>query len=73
MVLPIIRPLKKKVTWKTHAFSTRLLENTGGAGGFYEGVKRAYEAGLMVVADGWWCWTSTDALEKLSEYCRNQT
>ena len=47
----------------------RLLENTGGAGGFYEGVKRAYEAGYD------WLWLmdddaepQQDALEKLSEY-----
>jgi rhamnopyranosyl-N-acetylglucosaminyl-diphospho-decaprenol beta-1,3/1,4-galactofuranosyltransferase len=47
----------------------RLSENTGGAGGFYEGVKRAYEEGYD------WLWLMdddaepvNDALEKLSEY-----
>lgn len=47
----------------------RLTENTGGAGGFYEGVKRGYEAGYD------WLWLmdddaepKQDALENLSEY-----
>jgi GT2 family glycosyltransferase len=47
----------------------RLAENTGGAGGFYEGVKRAYGGGYH------WLWLmdddaepDADALEKLSEY-----
>ncbi len=47
----------------------RLGENTGGAGGFYEGVKRAYEDGYG------WLWLMDDdaepvedALEKLSKY-----
>ncbi|WP_421077863.1 glycosyltransferase family 2 protein [Methanothermococcus sp. Ax23] len=47
----------------------RMHENTGGAGGFYEGVKRAYEKGYD------WLWLmdddaepKEDALEKLSEY-----
>lgn len=47
----------------------RLPENTGGAGGFYEGVKRGYEAGYD------WVWLmdddaepKKDALEKLSKY-----
>ena len=47
----------------------RLPENTGGAGGFYEGVKRGYEAGYD------WLWLmdddaepKADALEKLSKY-----
>jgi rhamnopyranosyl-N-acetylglucosaminyl-diphospho-decaprenol beta-1,3/1,4-galactofuranosyltransferase len=47
----------------------RLSENSGGAGGFYEGVKRAYEEGYD------WLWLMDDdsepledALEKLSEY-----
>jgi GT2 family glycosyltransferase len=46
-----------------------LPENTGGAGGFYEGVKYGYEAGYD------WLWLmdddaepKKDALEKLSEY-----
>jgi len=47
----------------------RLPENTGGAGGFYEGVKRGYEASYD------WLWLmdddaepKEDALEKLIEY-----
>lgn len=47
----------------------RLPENTGGAGGFYEGVKYGYEAGYD------WLWLmdddaapEADALEKLSKY-----
>ena len=47
----------------------RLPENTGGAGGFYEGVKYGYEAGYD------WLWLmdddaepETNALEKLSQY-----
>jgi len=47
----------------------RMHENTGGAGGFYEGVKRSYEKGFD------WLWLmdddaepKEDALEKLSEY-----
>ena len=47
----------------------RLAQNTGGAGGFYEGVKRAYEDGYD------WLWLMDDdaepvedALEKLSKY-----
>ncbi len=47
----------------------RLTENTGGAGGFYEGVKRGYEAGYD------WLWLmdddaepKEDALEKLSDH-----
>jgi len=47
----------------------RLSENTGGAGGFYEGVKRGYEKGYD------WLWLmdddsepKKDALEKLSKY-----
>lgn len=48
----------------------RLPENTGGAGGFYEGVKYGYAAGYD------WLWLmdddaepAADALEKLSKYC----
>ena len=47
----------------------RLSENTGGAGGFYEGVKRGHEAGYD------WLWLmdddaepTKDALEKLSKH-----
>lgn len=47
----------------------RLPQNTGGAGGFYEGVKYGYEAGYD------WLWLmdddaepEADALEKLSQY-----
>ena len=47
----------------------RLPENTGGAGGFYEGVKQGYESGYD------WLWLmdddaepKEDALEKLSEH-----
>ena len=47
----------------------RLPENTGGAGGFYEGVKRGYEKGYD------WLWLmdddaepKKDAMERLSEY-----
>ncbi|WP_248883944.1 glycosyltransferase family 2 protein [Acidithiobacillus acidisediminis] len=47
----------------------RLSENTGGAGGFYEGVKRGYEAGYD------WLWLmdddaepNTDALTKVSNH-----
>jgi GT2 family glycosyltransferase len=47
-------------------------KNTGGAGGFYEGVKRGYERGYD------WLWLmdddaepKEDALEKLSLYFRN--
>ncbi len=47
----------------------RLLENTGGAGGFYEGVKRGYKKGYD------WLWLmdddaepKKDAMEKLGEY-----
>jgi len=47
----------------------RMSRNTGGAGGFYEGVKRAYEKGYD------WLWLmdddaepEKDALEKLDEY-----
>jgi len=51
MVLPIIHDLlKKKVTWKTHAFSTRLLKIRALVD--FEGVKRAYEAGYDGCADG---------------------
>jgi rhamnopyranosyl-N-acetylglucosaminyl-diphospho-decaprenol beta-1,3/1,4-galactofuranosyltransferase len=51
----------------------RLPENTGGAGGFHEGVKNAYEKGYN------WLWLmdddaipKDDALEKLSEYFRTE-
>ncbi len=51
----------------------RLSENTGGAGGFYEGVKRGYEKGYD------WLWLmdddaepKSDALEKLSKYFNYQ-
>jgi len=53
-------------------YYVRMHENTGGAGGFYEGVKRAYEKGYD------WLWLmdddaepKEDALEKLSLYFRN--
>lgn len=53
----------------SHIDYIRLPENTGGAGGFYEGVKHGYEAGYD------WLWLmdddaepKEDALEKLSEY-----
>ncbi|MHB8367207.1 MAG: glycosyltransferase family 2 protein [Acidithiobacillus sp.] len=49
----------------------RLPENTGGAGGFYEGVKRGHEAGYD------WLWlmdddaeAKSDSLELLSQYFR---
>ncbi|HOK36551.1 MAG TPA: glycosyltransferase family 2 protein [Paludibacteraceae bacterium] len=55
-------------------YYVRMNENTGGAGGFYEGVKRAYEK------DYDWLWLmdddaepAKDALEKLSRFfdCKN--
>ena len=54
-------------------FYVRMHENTGGAGGFYEGVKRGYERGYD------WLWLmdddaepKEDALEKLSLYFHNE-
>ena len=54
---------------KINIHYVRMNENTGGAGGFYEGVKRGYEKGYD------WLWLmdddaepKEDALEKLSEY-----
>ena len=62
--------LKSTVNGKNIKFNyVRLSENTGGAGGFHEGVKRAYEDGYD------WLWLMdddaeplNDALEQLSNY-----
>ncbi|MFQ3579516.1 MAG: glycosyltransferase, partial [Bacteroidales bacterium] len=42
-------------------FYVRMHENTGGAGGFYEGVKRGYERGYD------WLWLMDDDVEPLSD------
>ncbi|RLG10995.1 family 2 glycosyl transferase [Candidatus Pacearchaeota archaeon] len=62
-----IKNLTDKQTIKLHY--VRMHENTGGAGGFYEGIKRAYKKGYD------WFWLmdddgepKEDALEKLSVY-----
>jgi len=39
---------------KTHLFYVQMPENTGGAGGFHEGIKRAYERGYD------WIWVMDD-------------
>ncbi len=55
---------------ETKFYYIRMKENTGGAGGFHEGVKRAYEMGYD------WLWLMDDdtvpegdALERLCDYC----
>ena len=42
------------LTYKLPIYYVRMHENTGGAGGFYEGVKRAYEKGYD------WLWLMDD-------------
>lgn len=58
---------------ETKLYYIRMKENTGGAGGFHEGVKRAYEMGYD------WLWLmdddtvpEEDALEKLCEHCTEE-
>ena len=58
---------------ETKFYYIRMKENTGGAGGFHEGVKRAYEMGYD------WLWLmdddtvpEEDALEKLHDHCAEE-
>lgn len=67
----IIKNLSNKN--KTKLYYIRMGENIGGAGGFHEGVKRAYEKGYD------WLWLMDDdaepesnALERLCAYCNEE-
>src|SRR5574337_928579 len=58
---------------KTKFYYIRMKKNTGGAGGFHEGVKRAYKMGYD------WLWLmdddaapEADALKKLCDYCTEE-
>ncbi len=56
----------KGSTHKTIPFYyVRMPENTGGAGGFYEGIKRAYEKGYD------WLWLMDDDVEPLPDGLKN--
>jgi len=64
MVLPIIHLLKEKGYLENSRIQYTFAGKYGGAGGFYEGVKRAYEAGydwLLMDDDG----TSTRCFGKV--------
>ena len=63
----LIEPWEKELVIdnKFIIFYVRMHENTGGAGGFYEGVKRAYEKGYD------WLWLMDDDVEAYDKALEN--